>query len=48
MQGLLLGQVASPLSSLQGGEGFLGLDSGHDIPDIGVMCVLATIPEWRP
>lgn len=46
--GMLLDQAASPLSSLQGGEGFLGLDPGHDIPDIGAMCVLATISEWRP
>ncbi|MXQ91178.1 hypothetical protein E5288_WYG006788 [Bos mutus] len=30
------------------GEGFLDLDPGHDIPDIGAMCVLATVSEWRP
>ena len=39
--------LVSFLPSMEG-EGFLGLDPGHDIPDIGAMCVLAPISEWRP
>ena len=52
-QGPLLGRAASLLSSLQGGEGFLGPDPGCVVlyvtaPDIGTMCVLQGLFSGDP